>query len=488
MLAIAPVLFPRTERLRHSLVREWNDSLGRPTKRKLRSRTGRTSEDLEEKTGLLNRLRETTVVGDTDSRTCAYRAVSCQIGPLNRNRGRLGESVSTKTRVISRFVYGGQSNVFWVLRFLTTTLLLSLPPSFVEAEDAAQINKDAVVAQALIRLDSIDLDARPAAKSAVLRHLRRNPDGDELIPLARKYRLSELKDLLLARASTKSTETAGVEAARVLMDLLSVAELQQAIESPDSNGASVDGPALLAALGRTGHASIGALATRFVVDAATPSTLRRAAIEAVGRSEKGKLELLVLLQNGRFPEDLHVVLGGVLLNAKSAEVRETAAKFLRLPKTVSNTPLPSLTELVKMRGDIGRGAIVFRNVGTCIKCHQVDSEGKQVGPNLSEIGSKLARQAMYVSILDPSAAISFNFETHNLLLDDGREISGVVISDTDNAVTIRDAEGIDHFVVRSEIDEMKQQQLSLMPTGLVQVMTTEQLVDLVEYLMSLKKK
>ena len=153
----------------------------------------------------------------------------------------------------------------------------------------------------------------------------------------------------------------------------------------------------------------------------------------------------------------------------------------------SRQPLPPLSVLVIRQGDAERGADVFRKEGTCIKCHRVGGEGKQVGPDLSEIGSKLAPEAVYVSILDPSAAISFNFETYSVLLKDGRDVSGVLVSQTDESVTIKTAEAIERTFDRSEIDELAKQQISLMPSDLAQNMSTQQLVDLVAYLMSLKK-
>jgi putative heme-binding domain-containing protein len=94
---------------------------------------------------------------------------------------------------------------------------------------------------------------------------------------------------------------------------------------------------------------------------------------------------------------------------------------------------------------------------------------------------------MYLSILDPSGAISFNYETYNVLLADGRDVSGILISDTDDAVTIKTAEAIEQRIPRQQIDEIVQQQVSLMPIGLAQNMTAQQVVDLVEYLLSLKK-
>jgi putative heme-binding domain-containing protein len=59
-----------------------------------------------------------------------------------------------------------------------------------------------------------------------------------------------------------------------------------------------------------------------------------------------------------------------------------------------------------MKGDAERGKIAFHSTGTCAKCHQPNVDGKDVGPDLSAIGDKLARQAFFESILPTSKSCS----------------------------------------------------------------------------------
>jgi putative heme-binding domain-containing protein len=335
-----------------------------------------------------------------------------------------------------------------------------------------------------LRLENVDLAALPQAKAALLRQLRREPESEDFLTLIEKFELKELTSELMASATKQGDTTRGVEAARLLLKLDQLERITEVLRD-DSN---VDAAALLAALGRTDNPKIIDTALHHAVDPKTSPALRRAGIAAAGRFENGQQRLLAFLQDGRFSEDLHVALANVLLSSKSAKIRMESAEHLSLPKTASREPLPPLSELAKMTGDAVQGVEVFRKEGECIKCHRVRDEGKQVGPDLSEIGSKLAPEAMYVAILDPSAAISFNFETYNVLMDDGRDFSGVLVSQTDDSVTIKTAEAIERTIDRDEIDELIKQQISLMPSDLAQKMTTQQLVDVVEYLMALKKK
>ncbi|MFO0264189.1 MAG: c-type cytochrome, partial [Planctomycetota bacterium] len=115
-------------------------------------------------------------------------------------------------------------------------------------------------------------------------------------------------------------------------------------------------------------------------------------------------------------------------------IRTEAAKYLTLPASADNRPLPLLAELLKQSGDAQRGKLVFAEAGTCAKCHKVRGDGQEVGPDLSEVGSKLSVEALYESILNPSAGISHSYEMYSLLTADGRTISGLLVSQTDEEI------------------------------------------------------
>jgi len=151
-------------------------------------------------------------------------------------------------------------------------------------------------------------------------------------------------------------------------------------------------------------------------------------------------------------------------------------------------PLPAISELIKMPGNAKRGAEIFRSdAAGCIKCHQVNGEGIDFGPNLSEIGTKLGKDALYEAILDPSAGISFGFEAWQIELKSGDEAYGLIVSDTAEEIAVKSQGSIVTRYKKSDVVKREQQKLSIMPAGLQQTMSTEGLVDLVEYLSSLKK-
>ena len=116
----------------------------------------------------------------------------------------------------------------------------------------------------------------------------------------------------------------------------------------------------------------------------------------------------------------------------------------------------------------------------------VGKEGKEVGPQLTEIGKKLSREAMFESILYPSAGISHNYENYLVQLDDGTAINGILLSKTDAEVTIKNDKAIVRTIPTSEIARMRKLELSLMPADLQKQMTIQDLLDVVEYLTTLK--
>jgi len=107
-------------------------------------------------------------------------------------------------------------------------------------------------------------------------------------------------------------------------------------------------------------------------------------------------------------------------------------------------------------------------------------------PALSEIGTKLGKDAIYEAIIDPNASIAMGFETTMLTLKDGNAAVGIVRSDTPDEVTLGLPRGITIHYKKSDIAKREKLPNSMMPSGLQQALSEQDLVDLVEYLSSLK--
>ncbi|MCA9265899.1 MAG: c-type cytochrome [Planctomycetales bacterium] len=364
-------------------------------------------------------------------------------------------------------------------------VLIGQPIHGVEPEPASaeQAAKDRTVVQALNRMANVDLSAFPKAKQSLLRYLRSNPEADDALDLMRRFQLKELAPELVEHAVLHPEATQGVNAARLLLDWEAVEIISEVVSSEDH----VRAARLLTAVGLTGNKRALEFALPLLEQSDVDPSLLRAAISAAGRHEVGQRRLLRKVESNAFPAEMQTVLANALLGSKFPTIREQAAKFLTLPATAGGEPLPAVSELVHLHGDRIRGRELFFGKATCGKCHQVGAEGKQVGPHLTEIGSKLSREALIVSILEPSAAVSFGYEMHVLLTAEGEQLSGIVVSQTDTGVTLRDAEGIDRTIVQDDIDELHKLPKSIMPDGLERNLTVDEFVNLVEFLMAQKK-
>ena len=359
-------------------------------------------------------------------------------------------------------------------------LLVALP---VAADDYPERAADENIVETVLRLENFDLNSSEKGKSAVLRYLKHNAGSPTFFELLTKYEIEEADPLLLKLVLDQPTETAGVEAARRLLASGGGEQLLGTINRNDEQSVAV-----ISALGLSGARQVSQLLQPVMLEASRPLAVRSAAAVAIGRQPKGAQLLLGRVEKNQLPKDLHFTVGDILRASPDEKIRNAANKHLPAPATASAEPLPPIAELLKREGDAKSGLEVFQKEGTCNKCHQVKGEGKNIGPDLTEIGSKLSREAMLVAILDPSAGISHNYETYQAILVDGTLFSGIKTSETDDVVTLKSAEGIERAIPVDEIDELIKEKQSLMPADLQKLMTAEQLVDVVAYLTTLKKK
>ena len=162
--------------------------------------------------------------------------------------------------------------------------------------------------------------------------------------------------------------------------------------------------------------------------------------------------------------------------------------MLPQPQQKNAAPIAPIDQLAGMKGNIDSGKKLFEGLATCSNCHIVNQRGKDVGPDLTEIGSKLSREAMYTAILDPSAGISHNYENYSVLTNDGQQINGLKISETDRELVIRTVEAIDRRIPKEEVELVKKSDKSIMPENLHHAFQQQGLIDIVEYMSSLTKR
>ena len=337
--------------------------------------------------------------------------------------------------------------------------------------------------EALGRLKGVKLESNPALKQAVLRVLEQVRGEPEFVTLVRDFNLSGQELGLTQFIVTQPQTPAAVEALRHLL------------ASPATNALtcilSTSGeklPAIINALGKTEDNRIVGLLQPLVVDSKQPLPVRRAAVSALAKVNDGAAALLALAKTERLSDDLKFLAGSELRGTRWPSVRSEAEKLFPALAAKSNQALPPVAELIKLPGEAAHGAAVFRRADVgCINCHQVNGEGVDFGPKLSEIGSKLGKDALCESILDPSAGISFGYEGWSLTFKNGDEAFGLMASETEEELVLKAQGGTVTRYKKSDLAKREKQALSVMPAGLQQNLTTQDFADLLEYLSSLRK-
>jgi putative heme-binding domain-containing protein len=119
----------------------------------------------------------------------------------------------------------------------------------------------------------------------------------------------------------------------------------------------------------------------------------------------------------------------------------------------------------------------------CGKCHTLFDEGGDVGPILTSYQRDDLR-SMLVAVVDPNAEIREGYETYLALLLDGRIATGFLVAEDDRVVVLRGADGRNEVLLREELEEFKGVPQSVMPTGLLDALTEQQVRDLFAYLRS----
>jgi putative heme-binding domain-containing protein len=139
----------------------------------------------------------------------------------------------------------------------------------------------------------------------------------------------------------------------------------------------------------------------------------------------------------------------------------------------------------------GRSFEVGRNlfkVANCVACHQFGGEGYALGPDLTKMEpDKQTVQHILRSIVEPSQAIDDKYRSYAFLLDSGKLVTGTVVEENDDVVKIlTDPLNVREPTVLSkdEIEERSKSQVSIMPAGLLNKLTEEEIVDLVAYIVA----
>ena len=154
---------------------------------------------------------------------------------------------------------------------------------------------------------------------------------------------------------------------------------------------------------------------------------------------------------------------------------------------MSGAELDAFVSLVRDKADATRGAAIYaRENLKCVTCHRIGAEGGKVGPNLTAIGASSPLDYVIDSLLYPAKNVKEGYNTVVVQTDDGQVLTGIQVTRSDAELVLRDAAGKEVKIPTDDIDE-ESVGTSLMPAGLIDSLSREELADLVRYLSGLGK-
>ncbi|MBC8003053.1 MAG: c-type cytochrome [Opitutaceae bacterium] len=366
---------------------------------------------------------------------------------------------------------------------LLTTVCLSDIVVVHGAEAEADAQRTAIAVEALSRIEG-DIDTNPALKNAVTRLLGKTRGTPAFVQIVKKFGIKDQNEGLLEVALINTSEESGVEAIRLLLANNGADLLKKSLGSADPATALKTAEVL----GNTTDQQAAALLLPVVTDTKRDVALRKQAVRGLARTAEGAGDLLKLVKAEKLPDDLKFLTGSELNAARWPEIKSEAARLLPPPAGPNAEAFPPLAALLQLKGDAANGLKVLqRETSACLNCHRIGDAGKDIGPALTEIGTKLGKDALMEAVLDPNAGISFGFETHSIELKSGDEAYGLIVSETADELSVKELTGVVKKIKKGDIANRKQLKTSVMPAGLQATMTPQEFADLTEYLSTLKK-
>jgi putative membrane-bound dehydrogenase-like protein len=171
---------------------------------------------------------------------------------------------------------------------------------------------------------------------------------------------------------------------------------------------------------------------------------------------------------------------GVAHQQKAQRMGERAQKIFSASRSNRAAVLKEYEQVAQLKGDKEKGAAAFQQ--HCATCHRFKGQGYELGPDLGMVANKSV-DALLVAILDPNQAMEDRYVAYAATTKDGREISGIIVTETANSITLRSAGGIEETILRANLKDISSSSLSLMPEGLEAALPPQAMADLIAYLL-----
>ncbi|MEK6783662.1 MAG: PVC-type heme-binding CxxCH protein [Bacteroidota bacterium] len=169
-----------------------------------------------------------------------------------------------------------------------------------------------------------------------------------------------------------------------------------------------------------------------------------------------------------------------LMTNEDVSLKNKARKLLDQFKLDKEKILEKFEGVENVSGDLIKGKHVFET--SCAVCHQVDTKwGKDFGPDLSSIKNQ-SKRSILAQILEPNKAIADGYELWAVKTKSGNSFEGIIAAESSNAIILKTAVGERITIGLEDITEITSSSLSAMPEGLGNQITSEEMINLLEFL------
>jgi putative membrane-bound dehydrogenase-like protein len=343
-------------------------------------------------------------------------------------------------------------------------------------------NQSEIMEMAIPQFSASDLAYSPLLKEKLNVKLAQMKGTYEYLDLVGKFKLKDKTDEIINMILTSDDAKLRDEAMKALYATFGFTYIKDLIASKSAK----EKVRLMESTIYIENPEIFAYKKSIILDDALPLEVRKAVINSFSWGWDGQDMLMEdIIKTGKLPKVLEPAVANLLMNSNRSGYREEIGKYIKMPSATPDKPMPSINELAKRSGDVVNGAKMYTRY--CLGCHAMNGKGVDFGPGLSEIGSKFGKDGLYLSILLPDAGVSFGYEGYTIKLKSGGGANGIIISETESDIDLKMMGGVINRIKQTNVLEKKKMEKSLMPSGLYASMTEQELVDLVEYLSTLKK-
>lgn len=215
--------------------------------------------------------------------------------------------------------------------------------------------------------------------------------------------------------------------------------------------------------------------------------MRNSSIQMFMADQDRTIQLIEALESGIIkPAEINFIQSIHLRMIKDEDLRKRTRKLFNV-ESIDKGRKEVIAKYDKVLGgssDLAHGKKVFEE--NCSRCHQIGGKyGKAYGPDLGSMRNRTA-QAILRDILDPGLSIADGYDFWEIEMLDGSKKRGIIESETPTSVVLHENEEKTTVLSRDQIDGMKSMSISVMPVGLENVITEEEMRDLISFMKSEK--